>query len=367
MLHHFIANHRSELIALCRTRAETRRAPRATSAEVEHGVPVFIDQVTVMMREEGGDPPAPREAGASVPPTEFDAEARRHGASLLRRGFGIDQVVHSYGDVCQSITALAMHRRAEISVAEFASLNIKLDNAIAGAVTEFACQREAFVSTGAEVAANERLGMLAHEMRNLLNTTILAVSAIKGGSVGFGGATAAALDRSLIGMRSLIDRTLAQARLEGGGAYVIDRIQLAAFVQEVRVAASLEASNAGCELVVPPVGNDVFVEADRHMLASAVANLLQNAFKFTRLGTPVVLHAHANAEQVFIDVEDRCGGLRASPEELFAPFRQFDPDRSGAGLGLAISRKAVEANGGRLVAKDHPGHGCTFQIQLPRR
>lgn len=89
-------------------------------------------------------------------------------------------------------------------------------------------------------------------MRNLLNTTILAISAIKSGSVGFSGATATALDRSLLGMRSLIDRTLAEVRLDESRS-TKEIIELAPFILDVQVAAALEASCKGCELMVMPV------------------------------------------------------------------------------------------------------------------
>src|SRR5687768_1389368 len=112
--------------------------------------------------------------------------------------------------------------------------------------------------------------MLAHEMRNHLNTTILAITAIRMGSVGFGGATSGALDRSLIGLRTLIDRTLTEVRLEGGAKPLWERIEISGFIEEVRVAAALEASQKGCALNVLPIEPGMAVQADRHILASAV-------------------------------------------------------------------------------------------------
>ena len=53
-------------------------------------------------------------------------------------------------------------------------------------------------------------------------------------------------------------------------------------------------------------------------------------------------------------------------ETLFAPFTQHGADRSGLGLGLSISRRAVEANGGTLRLRDVPGTGCIFTIDLPQ-
>ena len=220
MLTDFLKDHRSELIQRCRDKVSTRRAPRATPAELEFGVPLFLDQLTGMLASAamGAQQIAPKPGSRAAAAEEnLQSGARKHGEELLRHDFTIEQVVHDYGDLCQSITELANEKRSPITVQEFGTLNIKLDNAIASAVTGFSRHRDERRADESALATTERLGVLAHEMRNLLNTSILAIAAMKSGSVGFGGATAAALDRSLIGMRSLIDRTLAEVRLESGG------------------------------------------------------------------------------------------------------------------------------------------------------
>jgi len=314
----------------------------------------------------------PRDGAASGSAVDSRAEsqiacdARSHGAELLGHGFTIDQVVHDYGDLCQSITQLAGEKNAPITVNEFGILNSRLDNAIAAAVTEYAIGRDAATVKEGALATNERLGVLAHEMRNLLNTAILALTAIKKGGVGLGGATAAALDRSLIGMRTLIDRTLAGVRLESALVPSGETIEMGQFISDLRVAAALEASQKGCELTVEPVPPGLRVFADRHILASAASNLLQNAFKFTRPHTHVVLRAFSSAGRVSIEVEDECGGLpRGMQEQVFKPFQQGDADRSGVGLGLGLSRQGIEAYGGMLHVRNVPGHGCVFTIDLP--
>jgi signal transduction histidine kinase len=372
MLHEFLKDNRSELIARCRSKVSMRRAPHATTAELEHGVPLFLDQLTDMLAHADRDPlrSAPTPAIPATPAEQqIDADATKHGDELLRHDFTIDQVVHDYGDLCQSITELAVEQAAPITVHEFGILNIRLDNAIAGAVTEFSRQREVLRTNASASAMNERLGVLAHEMRNQLNTTILAITAIKGGSVGFGGATSAALDRSLIAMRALIDRTLADVRLEGGAAPLWEAIEIGPFIAEVRVAAALEASQKGCALTVLTVEPGMFVQADRHILASAVSNLLQNAFKFTRPNTHILLKAHSSNGRVLIDVEDECGGLPEEEEAAlkdFRPFQQRGADRSGVGLGLSLSRKGIQSFGGILSVRNVPGRGCVFTIDLPR-
>jgi len=61
------------------------------------------------------------------------------------------------------------------------------------------------------------------------------------------------------------------------------------------------------------------------------------------------------------------GGLaNGNVEELFQPFERRDMDRTGLGLGLAFSRWGVEANGGRIVTRNVPEHGCVFSVDLPR-
>jgi signal transduction histidine kinase len=67
------------------------------------------------------------------------------------------------------------------------------------------------------------------------------------------------------------------------------------------------------------------------------------------------------------DVEDACGGLlNTSTSRLFRPFEQRGADRTGVGLGLAFCRWAVEANDGRIYARNLPGTGCVFTVDLPR-
>jgi signal transduction histidine kinase len=79
------------------------------------------------------------------------------------------------------------------------------------------------------------------------------------------------------------------------------------------------------------------------------------------------LHAYAVADRIVIDIEDHCGGLSpGGTERMFLPFTQSGADRSGLGLGLAICRRAVEANNGILRVRDMPGSGCVFTIDLPR-
>jgi signal transduction histidine kinase len=72
-------------------------------------------------------------------------------------------------------------------------------------------------------------------------------------------------------------------------------------------------------------------------------------------------------DRVLIDVADECGGLPPGEvDAMFRPFEQRGKDRTGLGLGLTISRRSIEAEGGLLRVRDVPGVGCVFTVDLPR-
>jgi signal transduction histidine kinase len=375
MMHEFLSLNRSELIERCRFKVAQRSAPKATTEEMEHGIPLFLDQLIKTLRVEQTVQPllsrkvsGPSGGGkAESEVSEIGETAAQHGRELSQQGFSVEQVVHDYGDLCQAITDLAFERGMPFETDEFRTLNRCLDNGIAVAVTEFTHQRDFIVADQQALAVNERLGFFAHELRNLLNSATLALTAIKEGNVGVRGATGAVLDRSLVGLRNLIDRSLSEVRTTAGMPVLRRRFSVADFIADVKHAASLEAAVKGCVLTVSTVDSRLAVEADRDLLSAAVGNLLQNAFKFTQHHTEVTLSAYAAGDFILIDVEDKCGGLPSGDVgKMFMPFTQGSPDKTGLGLGLSISRRSVEANGGTLSARDKPGSGCVFSIALPR-
>src|SRR6185503_2251570 len=107
---------------------------------------------------------------------------------------------------------------------------------------------------------NERLGFLAHELRNLVHTATLAVTAMKTGNVGVTGATGAVLDRCLLGLRTLIDRSLAEVRVTAGMPPRHELISLAEFVDQIGSSASIEAAARECKLTVSDVDQRLAVD-----------------------------------------------------------------------------------------------------------
>src|SRR6186713_3744387 len=177
MLHEFISNHGQEIIKRCRAKVAARSIPSPTQAELEQGVPVFLDQLADALRR------------PLVSSPDIASSAVRHGHERLLQGFTVSQVVRDYGDVCQAITELAVEMNAPISTEDFRTLNRCLDDAIAGAVTEYGRERNQSGIDGESARGSERLGFFVHEMRNLISTASYAFEVLKSGNVGVAGST----------------------------------------------------------------------------------------------------------------------------------------------------------------------------------
>src|SRR5688500_5305853 len=161
-LEDFIGTHREELIRRCQAKV-TARVPPSPVFLSHHGVPLFLSQLCEQLRD-----------GASQS-DDIGLSARKHGHDLLLQGCSSEQVVHDYGDVCQSLTDLAVDSATPISTDDFRTLNRCLDDAIAGAVTEF---------TVKQVAGRDKEFV---ELRNLANAAIAGFHAIRTGGVGVKG------------------------------------------------------------------------------------------------------------------------------------------------------------------------------------
>jgi len=213
MLHEFLSSNRDELIRRCRLKVSRRDTPPVTVTELEHGVPLVLEQLVWALRCEEESPGLdrdrtfghPRRTPAAV---ETSRTAALHGRQLLEQGYTVEQVVHDYGDICQAITELATERNASVSVDEFHTFNRLLDNAIADAVASYGRHRDDIISARGEHDQQEWRRTLGDEQRTLLGTAVKAFNALKVGNIGLRGATGALLEDSLSKLRALIDKSL---------------------------------------------------------------------------------------------------------------------------------------------------------------
>lgn len=193
MLHAFLKNRRSELITRWTLRVAKRLGPGPRPADVEWGIPFFLDELLSALQAEQAA-------------TLFD------GREFLRRGFTATQVVYDCGNLREAITEVALERNAIIDLDEFRTLDRCLDNAIAAAVAECSFHENSTVADHTALRLEERRAALAFELRNRIRAATLALTAIKLGYVSPNGATAAVLDQSLIRLRSVIDHSLDEVR-----------------------------------------------------------------------------------------------------------------------------------------------------------
>jgi len=206
-LHEFVISHRNELIQRCRGKVARRPIPLKIRAILDHGVPVFLEQLVDELHHEVTQPSNAAESEPTPIPPGISRSAALHGAEMLRQGYNIDQVVHDYGDVCQSITELALECRIPIETDEFRILNRSLDNAIAGAVTAFSQGKQISIDEQADTLS-QRLNAFCDDQRRLVDIATRSYAAIKTGNVGLTGATGKLLAHALEELRSLGETTL---------------------------------------------------------------------------------------------------------------------------------------------------------------
>jgi two-component system, OmpR family, sensor histidine kinase KdpD len=208
------------------------------------------------------------------------------------------------------------------------------------------------------------LRAVSHDLRSPLTGITTAVGALRNDTLDLTGDDRSelletiAFDAERLGR--LVGDLLDLSRLEAGSAepdlevWLLDDL--------VRDA----VNDAGARDVVDVGEAHVFVDVDAVQIERALANLIENAVKFSPDGGRVHVNISATSDEAIVRVVDQGPGLpEVELEQIFEPFYRRD-GRAGAGLGLAIARGFAEANGGRLWAESRPGQGATFVLALPR-
>jgi hypothetical protein len=128
-----------------------------------------------------------------------------------------EKIVHEYGDICQSVTAIAVEQNGKISADEFRTLNRCLDDATADAVTSFGRARQTSFNDQAR-SLRDRLSAFSDEHGRLMDIATQAYSAIRTGNVGLSGAACTLLTHTLSELRSLGERTLSEIHPENAAS-----------------------------------------------------------------------------------------------------------------------------------------------------
>lgn len=380
MLHEFITNESDYILEKCDEETVKLAGLKEISPAIRKDWRTFLDQLVELLSSERvtfdlehgtgksntkqrqSQENAKEKAGKADKKLLQPAAAAR-GKEYRRLGYTLSDVVHGYGIVCQAVTTSANELNYAITSAEFSHLNLSLDVAIAAAVTEF----EKDTADETKKGEIERLGFLAHELRNSLTSAFIALELIENGEVGVKSQTGYLLNRSLQSMKMLIDSALLAVRIRLEPTPHLEWVKVLDIVSDVEVTSAIEArqNEVSFKIQVTP---DLSVFADRQAFTSALANLTQNAVKFSHSGGKVTIKTKLTESRAQIEIEDECGGLpEAKLKALFAPFEQMDENKTGLGLGLTISRRAIELSDGKISARNIEGKGCVFTIDLPGR
>ena len=232
-------------------------------------------------------------------------------------------------------------------------------------------QAERVRSDGALANRDDFLGLVAHDLRDLLSGVAMSAAVIT--------KTLASTDQSerLAPEIARIQRHTARATrligdlvdvasIDAGRLAIIPAAgDLSALLAEAADEFRASAAVKGIELTVAGDGA-VAANFDHARLFQVLGNLIGNAIKFAPRGSRIVLRAERMGDHQRVSVRDEGPGIAAEQiEAVFERFAQVNRnDRRGLGLGLFIARHIVEGHSGRIWAESTPGHGTTVLLSL---
>jgi two-component system sensor histidine kinase KdpD len=382
-----VAGHRERrtalLYAMTRELAATRGERNMARVAVRHVSEVFDSQVVVLLPDASGRIRHPQ--GESI-------AGSLHGADL-----GVAQWVHDHGEPAGLGTntlpgAEALYLPLTGAQATLGVLAVLPANPRRVLLPEqfhlletFAAQvalgleraqlageaQRAQISAETEGLRNALLASISHDLRTPLAVISGASSSLAERGERLSASERAALARSIFEhsqqMGQLVANVLEMTRLEAG-AIALNRDWHALGEIAGAVLRRLKEPLAAHPVALSLPGDLPLARVDATLIEQVLANLLENAAKYTPPGTAIALRAERGDGELLISVEDAGPGLPpGDPEQLFAKFQRGNAEGAigGAGLGLAICRAIVRLHGGKIRAERRAGGGAAFRFTLP--
>ena len=228
--------------------------------------------------------------------------------------------------------------------------------------------RQYEVATKAIAVREDILAVVAHDLRGPLGTIMLAADLLGPTT---DSTVVASIERAGARMERLIADLLDWASLESGHLRVtVAPVSVGSLLSDATDALAPQAKARGLVLVTTVPDRDADVACDRTRTFQVIANLVGNAIKFTPKQGRITLRADLEPTVVRFTVEDEGPGIAVDHlAHIFERYWQAEPGtarRHGIGLGLAIARGIVTAQGGAISVESSPGHGAKFSFTLPR-
>jgi len=210
------------------------------------------------------------------------------------------------------------------------------------------------------------LRAVSHDLRTPLMAILTSASALAREDLQLGRDDRNELAETILGEAERLDRLVANlldlSRLQAGAAQPEPDLWQ---VEDLIVEALDEVGEAGRRVEVSFPEESPSVRADAHQIERVLANLIENALKYSDESERVHVQVTTTAAEVLVRIVDRGPGIRAADRDrIFEPFQRGTDDVRGAGLGLAIARGFAEANGGRLWVESRAGQGAAFVLAL---
>jgi signal transduction histidine kinase len=348
-----IERHTAEIVA--RWLEQVRReadAAHVSLTDLQDGISEYLHRLATLLR--GHDPIARVAASA------WSDIAREHALTRVRLGFDVTQLVHEI----VTLRRLTAHLLRDEGLLSFQAIEL-LTDLIDAAMTASLQSYVDFRDHAARRVEAEHIGFLTHDLKNPLGVVMVASEQLcEHARTPEQRKLCETIERNVGRLRKMIDEVLTTERLQAGAIesrpidftlHELFEDSLASFKRRA------QEKHIGLDLELDP---NIEIHADPTLTLSAVENLLDNAIKYTDAGT-VRLDVEVQPTEVVFHVRDECGGL--SPHQLeviFEPFKRAHQTKPGAGLGLSITRRAIEAQGGTVHAESSPA-GCHFWFTLP--
>ena len=234
------------------------------------------------------------------------------------------------------------------------------------AVIEDITDRRLLESVRRDFVAN-----VSHELRTPVGALAALAEALSDESdLGVMRSLAARIGAEADRATQVIEDLLDLSRIETGGAVELDRVHVATVVSAAVQRVQARAEERAIRLVLATVDPTVVVIGDERQLVSALANLLDNAVKYSDEGSNVEVSVAATGDVVRLAVRDEGIGIPTRElERIFERFYRVDRARSrqtgGTGLGLAIVRHVARNHGGAVLVDSREGEGSMFTLVIP--
>ncbi|WP_051293632.1 hypothetical protein [Pseudoduganella violaceinigra] len=355
MFYEFLSENRSWLLDRCKA-YRIVRSQTSTDDRTDEAIAFFLDKLIESLKVELATSSTHADdaiAGSTVGiPTHFDigTSATEHGKEMERLGFNVNDVVHSYGDMCHAIVERAIQQGLSFAVEEYRLLNRCLDNAVANAVSEFTYQHDSDLASLQADDESQRLGAIANELRNQLGTATLAVAAIKSRELTLGGTTGTILERSLQSLGRLVEDMLEYAEHKDSSSDLLELLSLREFMMQLLHTVEPVAASLSLKLTLSDVDPSLAIKGGHETLQAALAGLLQAAFQFSHAGEQIHMHAYANGKRILIDI--------------VCPSRPNDSLVQHP--ALAVAGQLLNGLNGKLELRDGGLVPYTLSLALPR-